>query len=804
MKLAIRSLSKSPGFAATAILTLALGIGASTAMFSVIHSILLKPLPYQSPERLVTIFEVVEQIRDRFPLMPVNAGHYRTWRENARSFESLALYNRMTLNLTGDGEPERLEALRVSANLFRTLGVAPRLGRDFLEDEEIQNRDRVVILSDSLWLRRFGADPGVVGKTIYLDSMPHQVVGVLPAEFRPIDSYSIQALDPTPGSAQIYRPFGFREEIVIEDGEFNYAAIGRLRAGVTLAQAQSELDVLLESVRRQFEVSTAIRPLAEIVVEGSRQGLLILMGAVGTLLLIACLNLANLLLARGLTKRQELALRSSLGASRSSLISSALGEGLVMAVLGGALGVVAATWLTEAMVALAPVGAPRIGEVQVDLMALAFAMAASVGSLLIFGVAPALQAARIDPRAALAGSARGGAEGRSTSFARRTLVGVQVGLSAVLLVAAGLLGHSLWAVLDVDRGFETENILTVDLQIPAGKYPNYQQTVSAQRAILENVASAPGIRSVGFVDQTPVSKERGISPLLPIENAGEPWVDFVQANRRYASRSYFKTLGIPLIEGELFEDFGESQQPILISQSVARRLWPDGESPIGLELTSGNPKPPFLKVVGVVGDVPIDSLERESSLIYYRPYWSRLRREMTLLVRTPLDPAAAAAAVREAVWKVDSELPVPPFQTLESVVLESVSERRFQTALVLLFGASALVLAGLGVYGVVAHAVSRRTVEFGIRSALGARARDLKNLALWHGAAPTLAGLAAGWIAAVGASRLMRGLLFGVSEFDAASFLLAPMLLLGVALFAAYLPARRAAHIEPMIALRNE
>ncbi len=806
MKLAIRSLAKSPGFAATAILTLALGIGASTAMFSVTHSILLTPLPYQNPDLLVAIFEVVEQIRERYPLLPVNAGHYRTWRESNTTFDSLALYNSLTLNLTGDGEPERLDALAVSSNLFRTLGVAPRLGRGFLGEEEIRGRDRVVILTDSLWRRRFGGASDVIGKTISLDAETYEIVGVLPARFRSIDKYRLNPLAPGHGSAEIFKPFGFREELQIDDGGFNFSAIGRLKAGVTAVQAAAELDAILAGIPNgeQFVVQSSVQPLHEAVIKDSRQGLLILMAAVGTLLLIACVNLANLLLGRGLTKRKELALRASLGASRPSLVFSALKESLVLAVFGGAAGALAAIWLTDAMVGLVPAGAPRIEEVQVDPAALGFAMAASIASLLIFGLAPALQAARTDPREALAGGGRGDGEGRSNSLARRSLAAAQVGLSAVLLVVCGLLVHSLWRVLDVDRGFETENILAADLRIPAGKYPNYQETVPAQRAILDSVANAQGIRSAGFIDFAPVSQESGVSPLAPVENAGMPIFEYLLANRRYASRSYFETLGIPLLEGELFDDFGSGQQPIVISQSVAKGLWPDGRSPIGRELTQGNPNQPPFRVVGVVGDVPVDSLERESTLIFYRPYWSQMRREMSLMVRTPLQPAAAAAAVREAVWKVDPELPVPPFRTLESLVLESVSERRFQTTLVLLFGASALLLAGLGVYGVVAHAVSRRTVEFGIRSALGARARDLKNLAVWHGAAPTLVGLAAGWIAALGAGRLMRGLLFGVSEFDAVSYFVAPMLLLVVALVAAYLPARRAARVEPMAALKHE
>jgi putative ABC transport system permease protein len=799
-------LRKNLGFSAIAIATLALGIGANTAVFSVVDSVILRPLAYREADRLFVIHEVVPKFSHIAPLIPVNAMHFLEWRKSMQSFNQLALISGVTFNLTGSGEPERIPAARVTPSLFPMLGVQAQLGRTFLEAEDQPGRDRVVLLSDELWRRRFAADPGVVGRKIMLDGRPYEIAGVLPASFHFPKLNQLFAMTVAEERPQLWKPFGLRDDELQPIGDFNFSCIARLKPGISPARTLSELNVVQARIASQFpekvELRAALVPLQDQVTGRSRTGLELMLAAVAAVLLIACVNIANLLLARATGRRREIAIRSALGAGSGRLVRQALAESLLLSGIGGVFGMAIAYAAIRLILARAPVDLPRMDEVHPDVRLLLFTVAISALAGVVFGILPAWRFARTDPQEAMRAGSRGNTAGRRSGGLRSLLVGLEVGLSAMCLIAGGLLLHSFVKLIRVDRGFEAERIVTVALNLPGSRYPNLEKRAAFVQSLLERVKSLPGVTAAGISNMLPLAGE-GHNNLLSVEGRNAPMMDRPIADIRYVNPEYFRAMGIPLRAGRIFSEADRERKLALVSALTAARLWP-GEDPIGKRFRQGGDESPLLEVVGVVGDVRGVSLNKAPSLTVYMPYWQTFFGGASLAVRTAMDPRAASSAIRTAIRQIDPELPIPAFRTMEDIVAESVAQRRFQMNLVLLFAAAAMLLASLGIYGVVSHSVAQRTNEMGVRMALGARPAAIRRMVLRQSLLPVAFGLAAGVSASMALGRLLGSLLFGVSARDPITVLGVVALLSAVAAAATLIPAHRATHVDPVTALRWE
>jgi len=806
LRFALRMLRKNLGFSAIAIATLALGIGANTAVFSVVDSVILRPLAYREADRLFVIHEVVPKFSHIAPLIPVNAMHFLEWRKSMQSFNQLALISGVTFNLTGSGEPERIPAARVTPSLFPMLGVQAQLGRTFLEAEDQPGRDRVVLLSDELWRRRFAADPGVVGRKIMLDGRPYEIAGVLPASFHFPKLNQLFAMTVAEERPQLWKPFGLRDDELQPIGDFNFSCIARLKPGISPARTLSELNVVQARIASQFpekvELRAALVPLQDQVTGRSRTGLELMLAAVAAVLLIACVNIANLLLARATGRRREIAIRSALGAGSGRLVRQALAESLLLSGIGGVFGMAIAYAAIRLILARAPVDLPRMDEVHPDVRLLLFTVAISALAGVVFGILPAWRFARTDPQEAMRAGSRGNTAGRRSGGLRSLLVGLEVGLSAMCLIAGGLLLHSFVKLIRVDRGFEAERIVTVALNLPGSRYPNLEKRAAFVQSLLERVKSLPGVTAAGISNMLPLAGE-GHNNLLSVEGRNAPMMDRPIADIRYVNPEYFRAMGIPLRAGRIFSEADRERKLALVSALTAARLWP-GEDPIGKRFRQGGDESPLLEVVGVVGDVRGVSLNKAPSLTVYMPYWQTFFGGASLAVRTAMDPRAASSAIRTAIRQIDPELPIPAFRTMEDIVAESVAQRRFQMNLVLLFAAAAMLLASLGIYGVVSHSVAQRTNEMGVRMALGARPAAIRRMVLRQSLLPVAFGLAAGVSASMALGRLLGSLLFGVSARDPITVLGVVALLSAVAAAATLIPAHRATHVDPVTALRWE
>ncbi|HVP45458.1 MAG TPA: ABC transporter permease, partial [Bryobacteraceae bacterium] len=658
LRFAGRMLRKNPGFSAIAIATLALGIGANTAIFSLVDGVILRPLDYRDAARLFDVHEVVPKFSAMAPLIPVNAMHFLEWRKSVRSFEQTALINGMTFNLTGAGEPERLPAARVSPSLFPMLGIQAQLGRTFLEEEDRPGRDQVVVLNHELWKRRFAADPNVVGRKITLDGHPYEVVGVLPAGFHFPKLNQLFAMTVAEERPQLWKPFAVRDDELEPLGDFNYVCIARLRRGVSAAQALSELNVVQARIASQLEEKIELRgalvPLQDQITGRSRTGLEVLLAAVGAVLLIGCVNIANLLLARATGRRRELAIRTAVGASRWRLVRQMLIESLVLAGMGGALGVALAYEAVRIILARAPIELPRIDEVSLDSRVLLFTLAISILTGILFGLFPAWRATQGDPQEAMKPVSRSMTAGRSSSRLRSLLVGLEAGLSAMCLIAGGLLLHSFVNLLHVDRGFQTERIVTAELNLPESRYPDLGKRTAFLRSTLEQVAILPGVISAGVTNLLPLSGEGG-NNLVAVEGSKLPLMERPLADIRQVNPDYFRTMGIPLREGRIFTEGDRERNVALVSELTAARLWP-GQSAVGRRFRFGAEDSPLIEVAGVAGDVRGVSLSKSPSLTVYIPYWKRSYGGESLAVRTAMDTLAAAPAIRAAVRRIDPEL----------------------------------------------------------------------------------------------------------------------------------------------------
>ncbi|HZS06017.1 MAG TPA: ABC transporter permease [Blastocatellia bacterium] len=807
LRFGARMMSRDKGFAAVVVITLALGVGASTAIFSVVRSVLLRPLPYAQPDRLL-------QFRFYY-LPPVN--HEQTWvairdvvdwREQSRSFERIGVYGYAVLNFSEDGLPEAVYGLRVSADLLPALGVPPAMGRYFSPEEDQPGRNHVIILSDDLWRRRFGADPGIVGKTVRANQENYTVVGVMPAGFNfPLRMATTVRL-PSQQMGYWY-PLGL-DARRSSRAEAGYGAIARLKPGATFAQAQAEMEQIAARLAGQYPQTNAGRelrmvPLKDQFVGDVRLTLIILLGAVALVVLIACANIASLLLVRADGRRREMAIRQSLGAGRLRLVRQALTESMLLALSGGAVGVLLARWALPTLLRLSPQAIPRLAETRVDGSVLGFTLAVSILAGLIFGLAPAWAAAKGGLNEVLKQSP--GTSSGKRGAGGRALIVVEVALTLILTLGAGLLLNSFIRLMNVDLGFRADQVLAAIILPPNSRYPNVKAKVEFYRRVIERVKGLPGVESVAASDTLPYSGQNGTDQ---VRIEGRPPADGIDPNLycegSTVTNDFRQTMGIPLVRGRFFNEHDTADAPpvIVISEAAAERYWP-GEDPIGKRMAfSADGYRVWRQVVGIVKSTHNLGLDQPQFPHFYLPVEQWPLPANFLLVRSALPSQNLAGAVRQAVAAVDREQPVFLAAPLESWVADSVAGRRFGLLLLGLFGALALALASVGIYGVVSYAATRRTREIGIRMALGAQSGDVLRLVIRQGMRPVLLGVAVGLPGAVALTRLLRSLLFGVSATDPLTFILVATLLGGVALLACWLPARRAAKVSPLVALRHE
>ncbi|HTX35519.1 MAG TPA: ABC transporter permease [Bryobacteraceae bacterium] len=813
LRYAFRTLRRSPGFAFAAIATLALGIGANTAIFSVVYAVLLKPLPYARPAELVSISTYIHEMRNRFPSLPVTAKDFVEFRRDSHKLIQLAAIGPAGFNMTGaagiSAEPERIFGARVSANLFSLLGVMPERGRAFLPEEDHPGSDHVVILSHNFWMRRFAGDPAVVGRTLILDGAGYQIVGVMPAGFLFPTGKQLQPVAPLPMRDDIWKPIAFSDDETREEDSWNYGVIARLAPGASMAQAQQELDAICAAISKGFppnmhlSLGAQLTPLKTIYSGDVRQGLLALLGAVGLLLLVACVNLANLLLARLGSRGREFATRAALGAPRWRLVRQLLTECLAISVAGAAVGLALARVGTRLLISLAPVDLATIRSASLNTPVLWFTALAALATGTAFGFLPALQTARRDLHKNLQEGSRGATAGRRSSRLRRTLVALEVALSTGLLAVAGLLLHSFVQVMNVDKGFNAERILATDLALPEKQY-DQPRTTAFVRQLVENVRALPAVTAAGAVNALPLTGDYN-TRMVYLESDTRKLPDRPVASYRVVTPGYFTTMQIPLLAGRFFSG-NEPAPAAIVSLSLARRLWPGiaPEAVPGRRVRPGGEDVKAIPIIGVVKDVRGDGLEKEPLPTIYRPHAQEPFVNMTLVVRTARDPESLAPAVRTAIRNLDRNLPVPAMRTMRQMISFYVARRRFQMVLVVLFAALALALAVVGIYGVTSYAVTRQTQEIGLRMALGAGQGEVVRGVLGQGMRPVLLGLVAGLAAARAGAALVRGLLFGVTALDPIALGGVVLLLLAAAAAACYIPARRAARLDPVSALRAE
>jgi putative ABC transport system permease protein len=795
IRYSLRGIRKNPGFAAIAILSLAIGIGANTAIFSLVNFVLLRPLAYKDPQH---VFAVNERFAAGGP-MPVNPVHAREWAAQCPSLEHVALMRANRADVAPGPEPVSVAGVNVSHNLFALFGVEPILGRPFLADEEREGNDRVVILSESLWRSRFNADPSIVGRSIRLDRRNYEVVGIVPAWFRlPYGftrAFNVQF--------EVFRPLVLsQQELSRRGGNFNYAAAVRVRPGATAEQALAEINV----VESQFQTSDRRTPMAtlipvhEFVTGRSRLGLWMLAAAVGAVLLIVCVNLANLLLSRIASRQREAAIRTALGAGRGRLFSHVLTESLLLAVFGGALGILFASWTVQLLVRATTLDIPRLAEVRVDSAVLLFASCLTLLTGIVFGALPAWRLTNAPPQEALRSGSHTVTEGRRGLRLREGLIGVEVGLSTALLIVAGLLTSSLTRLLHVDKGFDAAHVLTVDIDLSGDLYADPANREMFFDRLLAKIAAVPGIQASGAITQLPTRGQTWNDPIY-LEGASRRPEERHAVDNRYASPGYFRAMNIPFRYGRAFEEHDRGQGVAVLSQKAAQLLWPGDSNPVGRRFMGEDDKPKTL--VGVVAEVRA-VLDQDPPPTAYYPYWQRAPEGASFVVRTIAAPSAIVGAIRAALRTEDPQVPIRDIRTMDAVVDLSVAGRRFQSVLMAVFAVSALLVASLGIYGIVSYSVARRRSEIGIRMALGAQRSQLIALVIRQGMMPVLFGLAAGVTVALFLGRAIRSLLFGVQPTDPLTIAGVAVALLGVGALACLIPARRAAGTDAIAALRTD
>src|SRR5262245_21032170 len=798
-----RSLFKQPTFTIVAVITLALGVGANTAIFSVVHAVLLQSLPYPDADRLVMVWET--RRTNPSGQNVINMGNFFDWKEQNRVFEHMSAFGDTSVNLTSGGEPEEIPMQVATTGLFNILGVKPILGRSFATDEGKPGQPGVIVISFGLWQRRFGGDPQIIGRKLILSGNEATVIGVMPAGF----NWGANAGSLTTEMAKIWSPWQIDEQNRPRRGR-GYMAVARIKPGVSLAQAQAEMSAIHSRIEQQYPEFNAgwgvnLVPLRTQFAGKIRLALLVLLGAVGMVLLIACANVANLLLARAAGRRREVAVRAALGANRGRIIRQLLTESLLLAGLGGLAGLTLAWWGTDLLVSLAPPDLLNLSQVKINAAVLGFTLGITLATGVVFGLAPAFEATRLNLTESLKEGGKS-AGGMRAQRLRNSLVVLEVAIALVLLLGAGLLIRSFARLQGVDPGFNAQNVLTMSVGLPRSKYDNDQKRVNFFRQAVAQMQALPGVESAGAVNALPfASFHSGTSvdiegrPLLPVVQKLKTGVMVTDAN-------YFRSMQIPLKRGRLFTDqeAAEMRHVVVINETFARQHFPN-EDPLGKRVTiymKDDNQP--CEIIGVVGDSKHMGLDAEVKPMSYWPHPEQAYPGMTIVIRTRGDAAAITPAARNVIRALDPDQPIADVRTMESLIGTSVARARFSALLLTIFAVVALLLASVGIYGVMAYSVAQRTHEIGLRMALGARRRDVLKLVVRRGMNLALCGVAIGVAASFALTRLMETLLFNVSATDPLTFAAIPLLLIFVAALACLIPARRASKVDPMVALRYE
>jgi putative ABC transport system permease protein len=813
LKFATRQLLKNPGFTTVAVLTLAVGIGANTAIFSVVDAVLLKALPYREPSRLVMLWTDNPSLNLGVHELPPAPTDLLEWRQQARSFEQIGAFRSRPADLSEQGEPERIGGVQITANFFSLLGVQPMLGRGFAPEEEELGKDKVALISYPLWLQRFGGDSNVLGQTITLDHERHSIIGVMGPGFAFPRGAEMPAGYALMSRSDVWRPYTGRPEYWRDDDTRDFIAMGRLKPGVTLAQAQTEMTALAQHEAEAYPKSHAgwtveLRPLARQTAGQTRSVLWVLLGAVGFVLLIACANVANLLLCRSVARRKEMAVRAAIGASRGHLFRQLLAESAVLSALGGALGLVLGVWGVKALLAFSPSTLPRLHETTLDARVFVFSFVLAAVTGILFGLAPAWQATRVNLCEALQSDSRSGTAARGQRAQRLLIIG-EIALAVILLTGAGLLGRSLLRLQTVDLGFQPQQLAAFDVKLTGARYSDMARVRQFFREARRRLGEVPGARGAAAISNLPLDGVESLNFVFaegstPAAAGRSPLAEF-----RKISPGYFDTLGAPLRRGRDFVDQDAPDQPnvCVVNESLVRMFYPNTD-PIGKRLKmarSDEPDHQWFTIVGVIGDVRSFGVDLKPRPQIYTTVEQNTDNAMTLLVRAQGGSAGGLeGAIRAELKRLDPTLPLANFRTMERLVSGSLARPRFSTMLLGLFAAAALGLAAVGLYGVVAYSTAQRTREIGIRMALGASAQSVLTLVLRQGMLPAFIGLALGLAGAMMLTRLLSSQLYEVRATDPFTFLVVGTTLLVVAVAACVLPACRAAHVDPIVALRYE
>jgi putative ABC transport system permease protein len=811
---AIRILRRNPGFASVSVLTLALGIGANIAIFAVVQAALLRALPYPNPDEVVAVSTYIPQLSTRVPSLAVRAVDFEAFRESNRAFAALAAVRERNFSLTGHGEAERLYGARVSANLFSVLGVHPEIGRPFSPAEDVAGRDRVVIMSHGFWTRRFGADPGILNRTLLLDGEPHLVVGVMPRGFLFPTGKQLQPQVELGPRIDLWKPAAFTgDDLADELTGFSWGVIGRLNTGVPPQAAQANLDEVARAIASRLrdkasgvdELRTRVTPIREIYFGNVRRELLMLMGTVGLILTIACVNLVNLLLARLSSRSRELATRTSLGAPRGRLVRQLFTESLALAALGGAIGLPIAAWGARVLVRVGPSELHAAQTTWSEGSVFLFAIAIVLGAGIAVGILPAVEMVRGNLHGGLSDGNRGATVGRRSGHVRRALVMSEVALCTALLMVSALLLRSFINLLDVDRGFQTAHSLSLDLALSPERYQGLQR-VSFFEQLLENIRALPGVASAGGISVLPLASEsEGNTMLVYRDTDTEATLDRPVAQYRVVTDGYFAAVEVPLVAGRPLNT-DEPASNVVVSQGLVERLWPDAPqaTAVGRRIKIQEITDDPATIVGVVGDVRAAGLDREPTPTIYVPHTRNRVRAMTVVVRSTQSQDVLAAAIRAEIGRLDDSVPIDRMRTMEDVVSESVAPRRFQAFLLLLFALVAISLALVGVYGVTSYAAARQTREIGVRLALGAQRNEILRSVLVQGMHPVAAGIVVGSALAWMTATAVRSALFGVTPLDPMVLGTVSLALITTGAIACSVPALRASRIDPVVALRAE
>jgi predicted permease len=811
VRYAARQLRRSPGFTAVTVATLALGIGATTAIFTLVYDVMLRPLPFAQPDRLVTIEEKVAEWSNIYPTLPVSANHFTFWQQHNRNFDSMAVMEQGSVPLGAEGRPLKVGVLWATPGIFSVLQVQPMVGRAFSAGEAQPGSEHVVVLMYDLWRQQFGGDPGIVGKTVRLNGFPCTVIGIMPQSFH---MPSVQTLA-TIGDrnrvlpVEVIEPLAFSKETLAEDmGDLNYFGLARLKSGVSVAAATADLDALQHTIAASLPadekatLSVALTPFQELLVGSNRKPLMMLLAAVAGLLLVGCANVANLLLARAAGRRQQMAVAAALGARRAEMVRMALRETAVLAAAGGGLGILLAAGIVPMMQRYLPPALDFRGSLHLDWAGAGCALLLAMLTTSLAGAAPAFMVSRTAPQEVLHSESRLASESRGSRSVRRVLVGIEVAMSVALVLMTSLLTASLIKLMRVERGFTTERTMTATIDLPTESYPDYQHRTAFYKQVLERMFRLPGVEHAAMTSILPLTGD-GWGDMARVAGDSRPFTQLPLESFRSVSPEYFSAIHLQVLAGHVFNQSDWGKNLALVSEKTAKTLWPE-KDPVGQQFSRGGPEEKPFTVVGVLANARTISLSKPDPMLIYVPYWYRCEPEAGLVVRTRQDPSEMADAIRQTIWSVDRNVPVPAVRALGSVVADSVANQRFEMDLLLLFAVNALFLAGLGVYGVVMYSVVQRYREIGLRIALGAQRANVYRLVLRDGLLPVAAGVAVGVAVALGSAHMMSSLLFQVSPYDPVLTAGAVCVLLAVGAVACLLPARRAAGVEPMQALRAE